>query len=638
MKKKLSSSFSTNTTEGVVVKTSYRKTFVSFSSGEEITVYNRYSFFALKGDLVSVVVFPNKKKRASVQIVAVKKRRQSSFVGSIDSSSGNCFFVPDDRSVYFDVFIPKKAGSPLKNKKVVVCVTDWGESSSTKSPVGKIDSVLGSLGEQEVEIESIIQSFGFNSEFTDIVLKESSGISNILSSFEVGRRKDFRDVITFTIDPEDAKDFDDAISVKKDSPTVWEVGIHIADVCAYVKPNTVIDVEAQKRGTSVYLVDRVIPMLPESLSNDVCSLNPGVDKLCFSVIFKLSLDCVVLDYSIEETVINSNKRFTYSEAQDILLKKKGLYFFELSALSSFAQKLRSERDRSGSVFFSFPEVSFSFDKNNLPVAVHSKPVLDTTVLVEEFMLLTNKIIATDLNKKLSGSLHDFIYRVHEKPDLDRLSSLKDILFSLNIPFSYSQKTLSSSINSLLKKIRGVPEEKLLETLILRSMSKAVYSSKNIGHFGLNFNFYTHFTSPIRRYSDLIVHRLIKHHYFKQPLVSPLLGPLCEALSQKEQDATKAERDSVKYMQGLYLKSHLGVVFNGFISGVVEHGFYVELLENHCEGFVKLSSLKGDSFFLHKRAFSLVGLKTKRSFSLGQKVSIQVVSVDLVKKQSVFIIC
>ena len=635
MKKKLSSSFSTKTLRGVVVKNSYKKTFVVISSGEEVVVYNKYAFFALKGDVVSLLFFPNKKKRDSVKIVEVERRRKK-FVGVIDFSSGNYFFIADDPSVYFDVFITKKPTlSLIKNKKVVVSVVSWEPAGLGHSPVGKINDVLGDVGNTNVEISSILHSFGFNPVFNDNVLKEVSGGFKKISSSEIKKRLDFRGVTTFTIDPDDAKDFDDAISINQVSDGVWEIGVHIADVSHYVRGGSEIDVEAQKRGTSVYLVDRVIPMLPEKLSNDVCSLVPGVDKLCFSIVFKISSDCNILEYKIKETIINSNKRFTYKEAQTILSKKTGLFFEELHVLNSLAKSLRLKRERLGSVFFNFPEVSFSFNKQKKPIAVMCKPVLETTFLVEEFMLLANKLIAEDLTKKLSKSSQNFIYRVHDKPDLEKIYSLKTLLSSLDISFSFSKKNLSFSINSLLKKIRDTSEEKLLETLILRCMSKAVYSSKNIGHFGLGFDFYTHFTSPIRRYSDLIVHRIIKSFIFNKKSSLEYLEPLCKHLSQKEREATKAERESIKYMQSLYLNSKLGVVFSGVISGVVEHGFYVELIDNYCEGFVKLNSLKNDSFFLHKKTFAIIGLRTKISFQLGQRVSIKIISVDLTKKQSYF---
>lgn len=634
MKKKNPSFFSTTPIDGVVLKTFFKKILIVLSSGQEVFVSTKNSFFSLPGDHVSVILSSKKKSRPSTnRVFSVTKRVKNCFVGSIDSFSGNIFFVPDGNSIYFDVFIAKaKPLFSLKNKKVVVEVFDWGEASSKKSPVGRVVSVLGDLGDPKIEVSSIAFDYGFSPSFPKGVSSESANFSSVVSRSEIKRRVDYRGVPTFTIDPSDAKDFDDAISVFPVSEKIWEIGVHIADVSYYVSPGSAIDLEAKKRGTSVYLSDRVVPMLPEILSNDLCSLRPNIDRFCFSVLFSVSSSYEILDYSIEKTVIHSNKRFSYKEAQDCLDSEKGNFYSELSLLNSIAKSLRSSRKKEGSIFFERPEVSFVYSKKNTPLDIVFKPVLASNLLVEEFMLLANKTIASHVSKK-TGASFPFLYRVHDLPDSEKLSSLKSVLSYFDIPFSFSKKPLSISLNNLLSLIKTHPQKKLLETLILRSMSKAVYSPNNIGHFGLAFPFYTHFTSPIRRYSDLLVHRLVFSFLSNSSnLERSVLKGLCFHLSEQEQRATKAERDSIKYMKALFLGSKIGVVFDGVISGVTDWGFYVELLENNCEGLVSVSSLKNDSFFLDKKTFSLVGARTKTSYQLGQPVVVRVVSVNFEKKQ------
>jgi len=626
----------TNKITCVIKNTNNQGAFASIDKDNEVFIDKKSSQFVLAGDEVEVNLFPKRKKRQEGEVVNVIKRKKLDFVGEIDSTSTNYFLIPDDRRVSFDIFLPPKSiKKDYINKKVLVRVEGWDEKY--KNPIGKVIEVIGNIKDHNTEINSILMDYGFTPNFPIRVEDAANKINHSISKKEIEKRLDIRTTTTFTIDPKDAKDFDDALSVRKLKNQNWEIGVHIADVSHYVEEGGIIDMEAIERATSVYLVDRVIPMLPEVLSNDICSLKPNVDRLAYSVFFEINGKAEVIDYKIAKTVIHSDIRFTYESAQEIINSKKGLLVTEILLLNRLSKILRRKRQENGSINFESSEVKFILDDDNMPIDVFFKDSLSTNHLIEEFMLLANKTVAKHIGFPKKNA-KPFVYRVHDLPDKERISTLNEIVkkFGHNIE-NNNPKILSKSLNYLLNKVKGEPEQQMVETLTIRSMAKAVYTTSNIGHYGLAFDYYSHFTSPIRRYPDLIVHRMLDQYINKKPKENIDLEKICKHCSEKEKIASQAERDSIKYMQVKFLKNKVGKVYEGVISGVTEWGLYVEITANKCEGLVKISSIKNDHYIYNEKTYSITGYRTKKSYQLGQKVRIKIQRADLEKKQMDFVL-
>ncbi|MDG1426720.1 MAG: ribonuclease R [Flavobacteriales bacterium] len=626
----------TNKITCVIKNTNNQGAFASIDKDNEVFIDKKSSQFVLAGDEVEVNLFPKRKKRQEGEVVNVIKRKKLDFVGEIDSTSTNYFLIPDDRRVSFDIFLPPKSiKKDYINKKVLVRVEGWDKKY--KNPIGKVIEVIGNIKDHNTEINSILMDYGFTPNFPIKVEDAANKINHSISKKEIEKRLDIRTTTTFTIDPKDAKDFDDALSVRKLKNENWEIGVHIADVSHYVEEGGIIDMEAIERATSVYLVDRVIPMLPEVLSNDICSLKPNVDRLAYSVFFEINGKAEVIDYKIAKTVIHSDIRFTYESAQEIINSKKGLLVTEILLLNRLSKILRRKRQENGSINFESSEVKFILDDDNMPIDVFFKESLSTNHLIEEFMLLANKTVAKHIGFPKKNA-KPFVYRVHDLPDKERISTLNEIVkkFGHNIE-NNNPKILSKSLNYLLNKVKGEPEQQMVETLTIRSMAKAVYTTSNIGHYGLAFDYYSHFTSPIRRYPDLIVHRLLDQYINKKQKENIDLEKICKHCSEKEKIASQAERDSIKYMQVKFLKNKVGKVYEGVISGVTEWGLYVEITANKCEGLVKISSIKNDHYIYNEKTYSITGYRTKKSYQLGQKVRIKIQRADLEKKQMDFVL-
>ena len=588
---------------------------------------------ALNGDkvLVRSSIFKGKEEGRIIKII---ERVKKEYIGVIEISPNFSFFIPDDRSVKTHFFIEKKHLNGAKNgQKVKVKFLSWPKN--TKSPQAAVIEIIGNPGELNVEMNSILSEFGFPTKFLSTVTKDLEKIEIPNYNKEAKKRRDFRNITTFTIDPVDAKDFDDALSFKKIDDQRIEVGVHIADVSHFVKEKSTIDNEAFQRGNSVYLVDRVIPMLPEKLSNVLCSLRPKEDKLTFSVVFKMNLNGEILDTWFGKTVIHSNHRFTYEDVQEIIEGQKHSLSNELITLNNIAKTIRSKRLNKGALNIESSEVRFQLDKEGFPVGTFIKVSKEAHQLIEEFMLLANKHVAIKMGKPQKNKLlSPFIFRVHDDPNEEKLNDLKIYLQSMGYELIRKKnKPISFSLNEVMKKAKEKKELHLISPMIIRSMSKAVYSSDNIGHYGLSFPYYTHFTSPIRRYADLIVHRKLFHTLNEKPGHSKeQLEHTCNHISKMEKQAVDAERASIKYMQVLYLGEKIGKQFKGMINGLTDWGIYVELDENKCEGMIPLNSIKDDQYYYDNEQKLVIGHSSRKSFKLGQEIKVIVKKADLHKRQ------
>ena len=590
---------------------------------------------ALHNDIVKVYVFAKSKGRKNEgEVVEIIKRAKMEFTGIIKLSEKFAFFIPDDRKMLHDIFIPLDEINGGKNgDKAIALIVEW--PSEAKNPIGKITQVLGKPGENNAEMNAILADYGFPLSFPDEVEKEANAIPDFISVDEIARRKDFRQVLTFTIDPIDAKDFDDAISYQVLPNGNVEVGVHIADVSHYVKPNSELDKEAFERGTSVYLVDRVIPMLPERLSNGVCSLRPHEDKLCFAAVFELDSEANVVEQWFGRTIIHSDKRFSYEDAQEILENKMGDYSKELLHLNELAYILRDRKFKQGAISFETTEVKFKLDETGKPLGVYVKERKDAHKLIEDYMLLANRKVAEFIAKKGKGKQKlTFVYRSHDSPKEESL--LNFATFALKFGYKInttSDREIARSLNHLMADVEGKKEQNVLTHLAIRSMAKAVYTTKKSSHYGLGFDFYTHFTSPIRRYPDVMAHRLLEHYLMDGKSVNEeMYEKMSVHSSQMEKKAADAERASVKYKQAEFLENNVGQEYMGIISGLTEWGLYVEIIENKCEGMVRLRDISDDFYVMDEKNYCIIGQRKKKKYQLGDEVKIMVKKVDLGKRQ------
>ncbi len=617
-------------------KSNGKNSFIPDDGGEPIFIAERNSAHAMNNDKVKVALSAKRKKRTPEgQVIEILEHANENFVGTLKVSKSYAFLLTESSTLANDIFIPKEKLKGGKNgDKAIVKITEWPDDA--KNPYGQVIDILGKAGENTTEMHAILAEYGLPYSYPQAVEAAAEKIPAEITPEDYAEREDFRNVVTFTIDPKDAKDFDDALSIRQLQPGLWEVGVHIADVSHYVKEGSSIDKEAVKRATSVYLVDRTVPMLPERLCNFICSLRPDEEKLAYSVIFNMNENAEIKNYRIRHTVIKSNRRYAYEEAQQIIETGQGDYKDEILELNKLAQILRQKRMAAGSIDFDRTEVRFEIDETGKPVSVYFKESKEANKLIEEFMLLANRTVAEHIGKVPKNRKPKvFPYRIHDLPDPDKLDDLNQFIarFGYKIRTSGSKSDISKSLNRMLNEVRGKKEENLIETVSIRTMQKARYSIYNIGHYGLGFDFYTHFTSPIRRYPDLMVHRLLTRYLAGgRSAQAEKYESLCEHSSAMEQTAASAERASIKYKQVEFMGERIGNVYDGVISGVTEWGLYVEINESKCEGMIPIRDLDNDYYEFDEKNYCLIGRRHHQKYSLGDPIRIKVAKANLAKKQ------
>ena len=604
---------------------------------EPVLISERNSAHALTDDMVRVALFARRRGRGREgEVVEIVKRKHDTFVGELHVEKHYAFLITENRVMPNDIFIPKDMLKGGKNgDKAVVKLLEWPMES--KNPVGKVIDILGKCGENDTEMNAILAEYGLPYVYPAAVEEAANRLSNEITAEEIAKRADFRNITTFTIDPVDAKDFDDALSIRPAGEGLWEIGVHIADVSHYVTEGSIIDKEAFKRATSIYLVDRTIPMLPEHLCNFLCSLRPNEEKLTYSVIFTMNDKAEVKKFEITRAVIKSDRRFSYEEVQEIIEKGEGEYFEEISTLNRLAQKMREKRFVAGAIDFQQAQVHFRLDESGKPLSVYFSESNESHQLIEEFMLLANRTVAEKIGKKTPNSTpKTFVYRIHDEPNPEKLSMLSKFVTKLGYKMrSGSGRTTSANaLNSLLKEVHGSKEQNVIEQISLRTMQKARYSTGNIGHYGLAFRYYTHFTSPIRRYPDLLVHRLLDRYLTlgARSVSQPKYEDLCEHCSAQEQVAANAERASIKYKQVEFMSEHIGEEYDAVISGVTEWGMYAEINDNKCEGMIPMRTLQDDYYEFDDANYCIIGRRHRRKFTIGDPVRIRIVRANLDRKQ------
>ena len=614
-----------------------KNTFTPEEGGEPILIAERNSAHAMSGDKVRVAFHAKRRgHEPQGEVIEIIERAENTFVGTLEVGKGYAFLLTESRTLANDIFIPTNLLKRGKSgDKAVVRIIEWPERS--KNPIGEVIDILGRSGENDAEMHAILAEFGLPYSYPANVERAAERISEEITAEEVAKREDFRQVTTFTIDPKDAKDFDDALSIQKLPNGRWEVGVHIADVSHYVPEGSLIDKEALKRATSIYLVDRTIPMLPERLCNYICSLRPDEDKLAYSVIFEMNDKAEVLQSRIVHTIIRSNRRFAYEEAQQVIETGEGDYKEEILQLNKLAQILRENRFKAGAINFDRYEVKFEIDEKGKPIGVYFKVAKEANKLIEEFMLLANRTVAEKIGRVPKGKKAKVLpYRIHDLPDPEKLENLSSFIarFGYKIRTVGTKKDVSTSINRLLDEVQGRKEENLIETVSIRAMQKAKYSTHNIGHYGLAFDYYTHFTSPIRRYPDLMVHRLLTKYIDEdgRSASQQKYEELCEHSSSMEQIASNAERASIKYKQVEFMSERIGKTYQGVVSGVTEWGLYVEINENKCEGMIPMRDLDDDYYEFDEKNYCLRGRRKHNTYSLGDELTIRVARANLEKKQ------